>query len=185
MNQPTREEIEEIKRRLARIERYTEPIQITRMEIESGSIFRRIDEVQEDMGVLKTQMEGVRGDVSIVKANQGDLKEYLEGQFKAIEDKQDAHQDLIGQLIGVGEGHTKSFTDVKERLSTIEKRLDTTATKDDISDLKSDFSDLKSDFSDLKTDFSDLKSDFSGLKAVQEKQMQILQVILDRLPPKQ
>jgi chromosome segregation ATPase len=140
MEQPIRDELDEIKRRLARVERYTEPIQITRLEIESGSIFRRLDEVQDNMGVLKTQMEGVRGDVSIVKSNQGDLKEYLERQFKTIEDKQDTHHDLIGQLIGVGEEHTKSLTDIKERLATIETTM---ATKDDISALKGDFSALK------------------------------------------
>jgi len=48
-NQPTREEHEELKRRVAKRERHTEPIRITQLEIDSGSIFRRLDEIQEEM----------------------------------------------------------------------------------------------------------------------------------------
>ena len=129
MEQPIRDELQELKRRVARLERYTEPIQITKLEIESGGIYRRLDEIQDSANTAKIQVEGVRADIGIVKATQSDLREYIEDQFKSVEQKQDVHQDLIGQLIGVGEDHTKSFTDIKERLSTIETTM---ATKDDI-----------------------------------------------------
>ena len=125
MNQPTREELEEIKRRLARIERQTEPMRIMRLEIDAGSIYRQLDEVQEDVGVFKTQIEGARADISIVKSNQGDLKEYLEGQFKSIEQKQDAHAELLGQLLDFAESHDATLKTVvtKEDLSKLEARF--------------------------------------------------------------
>ena len=59
------------------------------------------------------------------------------------------------------------------------------ATKDDISSLKDDISFLKNDFSFLKNDFSSIKNDFSSIKTTQQRQEQLLQAILDRLPPKQ
>jgi hypothetical protein len=140
MNQPTEDRFRQVEerqvefeKRLMRIERQTEPMQITRLEIDAGGIHRRLDEVQDDTGILKAQMEGVRADVSIVKSNQGDLKEYLEGQFKSIDQKQDAHQDLIGQLIGIGEEHTKSFTEIKATMATKE---DLKAIRDDMAEMK-------------------------------------------------
>lgn len=133
MNQPTEDRFRqfeerqaEFEKRLIRVERQTEPIQITRLEIDSGSIHRRLDEVQEDMGVFKTQIEGTRADVSIVKSNQGDLKEYLEGQFKSIEQKQDAHAELLSTLINFAESHEKNM-----------------ATKDDVAGIKDDIKRLE------------------------------------------
>jgi predicted nucleic acid-binding Zn-ribbon protein len=64
---------------------------------------RKLDEVQENTNTLKIQMEEVRADIRIIKANYGDICEYLDGQFKSIEQKQGDHQELIGQLINVGE----------------------------------------------------------------------------------
>ncbi len=125
MNQPTREEFEEIKRRLVRIERQTEPMRIMRLEIDAGSIYRQLDSIQEDVGVFKTQIEGTRADISIVKSNQGDLKEYLEEQFKGVETKQDAHAELLGQLLDFAESHDATLKTVatKEDLSRLEARF--------------------------------------------------------------
>jgi chromosome segregation ATPase len=124
MNQPTREEHEELKRRVAKLERQTEPMRIMRLEIDAGSIYRQLDSIQEDVGVLKMQMEGVRADVSIVKSNQGDLKEYLDEQFKSIAQKQDAHQELIGQMINVGEDHTKRFDRIDASMAELRSAQD-------------------------------------------------------------
>ncbi len=124
MNQPTREEHEELKRRVAKLERQTEPMRIMRLEIDAGSIYRQLDSIQEDVGVLKMQMEGVRADVSIVKSNQGDLKEYLDEQFKNIEQKQDTHQELIGQMINVGEDHTKRFDRIDASIAELRSAQD-------------------------------------------------------------
>ncbi len=124
MNQPTEDRFRRIEERLSKLERQTEPIQITRLEIDSGSMHRKLDEVQEDTNTLKIQMEGVRADVSIVKANQSDLREYLEEQFKSIGQKQEAHAELIDELINVGEDPTKRFDRIDERLVEQGQKLD-------------------------------------------------------------
>jgi hypothetical protein len=56
MNQLTREEHEELKRRVTKLERQTGPIQVTCLEINSGSIFRRLDEVQDDTNVASSNI---------------------------------------------------------------------------------------------------------------------------------
>jgi Tfp pilus assembly protein PilN len=119
MNQPTRQEFDQLKEEVRRLrEQQTEPIKITRLEI--------------DTGTMREEMEGARADISNIKATQSDHSAFFieHGQrLSAIETKQDTHTELLGQLINVGEDHTKSFTDIKERLNT-------TATKDDISRLE-------------------------------------------------
>src|SRR5207253_2986725 len=99
-------------------EQITEPIKITRLEIDSGSM-------KDDVGVLKIEMAGARADIRVVKANQSDTRGYLENhsqRLESIEQKQDAHSELLGQLINIGEEtkttqaeHTKRF----DRLETI------------------------------------------------------------------
>ncbi len=134
VEQPIRDELQELKRRIARLERYTEPIQITKLEVESGGIYRRLDEIQDSANTAKIQVEGVRADIGIVKATQSDLREYIEDQFKSVEQKQDAHQDLIGQMINVGEEHTKRFDRIEENMATKDD-IKNMATKDDIKNM--------------------------------------------------
>jgi chromosome segregation ATPase len=161
MNQPTREEFEDLKEKVRKLEeQITEPIKITRLEIDSGSMHKRLDLVQEDMtvlkedagilkedvsvlkedvsvlkedvSVLKEEMKGARADILQIRESQADLRDRLieHGEdLKVIKEKQDAHTDILDQLISIGEDHTKSFTDIKERLNT-------TATKDDIAAIK-------------------------------------------------
>ena len=59
------------------------------------------------------------------------LIDYSE-DLKVIKDKQGAHQDLIGQLIGVGEEHTKSLERIEAIMATKDD-IKNMATKDDIS----------------------------------------------------
>ncbi len=123
MNQPTREEFEEIKRRLARIERYTEPIQITRLEIESGSLYRKLDDVQEVTNAVQTKIDSVRGDILKIRESQADLKDTLKehGQrLKEIEDKQETHTELLGQLVNFAESHEKNMA-TKDDIARIER----------------------------------------------------------------
>ena len=133
--QPIRDELQEIKRRLNRLERYTEPIQITRLEIESGSLYRKLDDVQEVTNSVETKIDGIRGDVFKIRESQADLTDRLidySEDLKVIKDKQGVHQDLIGQLIGVGEEHTKSLERIEAIMATKDD-IKNMATKDDIS----------------------------------------------------
>ena len=110
--QPIEQELQEIKRRLTRLERHTEPIQITRLEIESGSLYRRMDDVQESTNSTQTKIDSVREDVLKIRESQADLRDRLREQsddLKAIKEKQEAHTELLGQLIGIGESHTARF----------------------------------------------------------------------------
>jgi hypothetical protein len=103
MNQPTREEFEELKKELKEEvrqlrEQITEPIKITRLEIDSGSMHKRLDAVQEDTNILKIEMAGARADISNVKATQSDHSAFHieHGQrLSAIEAKQDAHTEVL------------------------------------------------------------------------------------------
>jgi chromosome segregation ATPase len=141
MNQPSEDRIRqieerqaEIERRLRDVERYITPIKFTQLEIDSGSIFRRLDEIQDSVNTVKTQMEGVRADVRVVKANHSEIKGYLENhsqRLECIEQKQEAHAELLGQLISIGQTHTATL----ETVATKED-LKSMATKEDLTQLE-------------------------------------------------
>lgn len=164
MNQPTEDRFKqfeerqaEIEKRLIRVERQTEPIHITRLEIDSGSIFRRLDEIEENTNVTKIQMEGVSGNLLQIRESQADLRDRLiehSEDLKIIKENQDTHTEILGQLMNFGE------------------RIEATmATKDGISALKA-----------TQDEHSER---FDRLEATQNRQEQLLQEILNRLPPKQ
>lgn len=112
MNQPTREEIEEIKKRLERLEtQQTEPIKITRLEIDSGS--------------MREEVKGARADILKIRESQADLRDRLiehGSHLSSIETKQDAHTEVLGKLVNFAESHDTT--------------LKTVATKDDVSRLE-------------------------------------------------
>ena len=210
MEQPIRDEIQEIKRRLIEVERYISPIKFTQLEIDSGRLFRKIDEIQKNTNITKIQTEGVSGDLLQLRESQVDLRDRLIAHtedLKAIKDKQDAHAGLLEQLIGIGEDHTKTLETVatKEDLGKLGTRIDhienTMATKEDLGKLETRIDHIenimatKEDLSKLETridhientmatkdGIAALRSEFSAFKTTQE---QLLQAILDRLPPKQ
>ena len=104
--------------------RYISPIKFTQLEIDSGCVFRRIDDIQKNTNITKILVEGVSGDLLQIRESQTDLRDRLieHGEdLKAIKDKQDAHAELLGQLIGIGEKHTES-TEIKGHLDRVETR---------------------------------------------------------------
>ena len=130
MNQPTEDRIKRLEEEQRQLkedvrklkEQQTEPIKITRLEIDSGSM-------KDDVGVLKIQMQGARADILQIRESQGDLRDRLiehSEDLKVIKEKQDAHSELLGQLINIGESHTANM-----------------ATKDDVASIKSDISRLE------------------------------------------
>jgi chromosome segregation ATPase len=178
MNQPTEDRIKqfeerqaEFEKRLRQVERHTEPIKITQLEIDSGGIFRRLDEIKEDTNTTKTQMEGVRGDLLQISESQADLKDRIieHGQhLEAIKDKQEAHTEILGKLLYLTEEYGK--------------KLETVATKEDIKNMAT-----KEDLKDMatKNDISALKGNISRLETRLNGHEDLLRQILDRLPPKQ
>src|SRR5690242_19247523 len=99
MNQPTEDRIkkveqkqEETDKRVSRIEqRQTEEIKALRSE--ATSVDTRLGSIQENTNIAKIQMEGARADIRVVKANQSDLRGYIEEQFKVVEENQDRHTE--------------------------------------------------------------------------------------------
>ncbi|HWS82997.1 MAG TPA: hypothetical protein VN207_01925, partial [Ktedonobacteraceae bacterium] len=75
--------------------------------------------LKEDVTVLKIEMKGARADILQIRESQADLRDRLiehSEDLKVIKDKQDAHSELLGQLINIGEEtkttqaeHTKRF----------------------------------------------------------------------------
>jgi chromosome segregation ATPase len=107
---------------------------IKRIEDQQANFDKRLKEVehQTDIGILKIEMQGVRADILQIRESQADQRDTLKehGQhLKAIEDKQDAHTEVLGQIVNLSEGHTTRF-------DRIETRLESTATKDDITHLE-------------------------------------------------
>jgi chromosome segregation ATPase len=141
MNQPTEDRIKrleeeqrQLKEKVRKLEeQQTEPIRIDRLEIDRGGTHKRLDEIEENTNITKIQMEGARADIRVVKANQGDIQGYLENhsqRLESIEQKQDDHSELLGQLITVGEKseatqdeHTKRFDKLESLMMQILDRL--------------------------------------------------------------
>jgi chromosome segregation ATPase len=130
MNQPTEDRIKrleeeqrQLKEKVRKLEeQQTEPIRIDRLEIDRGGTHKRLDAVQEDTNVLKIEMQGARADIRVVKANQSDARGYLENhsqRLESIEQKQDAHSELLGQLITIGE-EAKTTMATKDDVSRLE-----------------------------------------------------------------
>jgi len=146
MNQPTEDRIKRLEEEQRQLkeevrklkEQQTEPIRIDRLEIDLGGTHKRIDEVQEDTNVLKIEMQGARADILQIRESQADLRDRLiehSEDLKVIKEKQDAHSELLGQLISIGE-ETKTTMATKDDVSRVETRLDTIPTKDDIAAIK-------------------------------------------------
>lgn len=114
MNQPTREEIEEIKERVKKLEeQQTEPIQVTverkypdrdllqnlsRSQDEHAKLLiahsRGINTLQTSVDHLTTEMNGARADILSIKATQSDQGELLREHSKRF-DKLEAHFDRL------------------------------------------------------------------------------------------
>jgi chromosome segregation ATPase len=143
MNQPTRDEFDQIVNRVTRIEQRTEEIKAVRVEVASEDVVNRLkileegqEELKEDTAVLKIQMQGARADILQVRESQADLRDTLKehGQrLESIEQKQDAHSELLGQLINIGEEMKTSQAEHTKRFDRIETTM---ATKDDINKLE-------------------------------------------------
>ena len=107
-----REEVKQLR------EQITEPIKVTRIEVASEDVVKRLDSVQEDTNILKIEMKGTRADVLRMSESQADLRDRLieYGQrLESIESKQDAQTEVLGQLMNHAE-----LTATKDDISRVE-----------------------------------------------------------------
>jgi len=136
MNQPTREEFDQLVERVTRIEQRTEEIKAVRVEVASEDVINRLKAleqgqqelkedtvvIKDDVGVLKIEMQGARADILQIRESQADLRDRLiehGSHLKAIGEKQDAHTELLEQFINVGESHTKRFDQVDTSIAEL------------------------------------------------------------------
>jgi hypothetical protein len=113
-------------------EQRTEEIKAVRVEVASEDVINRLktleegqQAIKEDTNVLKIQMEGTKGDVLQIRESQADLRDKLiehSEDLKTIKEKQEAHTEILGQLMNVGE-ETKATMATKDDLNAMEARL--------------------------------------------------------------
>ena len=138
MNYPTRDEFEQLKEEVRKLkEQQTEPLRITRLEIEQSDMSKRLGSVQEDVAILrfdvaalKVEMRGARADISQIKESQADLRDTLKEhghRLKSVEKKQDAHSEILDKLVNFAElhdamlkDHTQTLKDHTQRFERIE-----------------------------------------------------------------
>jgi chromosome segregation ATPase len=193
MNYPTREEFERLEAGQKRIEakqkrieeevrkireQQTEPIRVTRLEIDQGGIQDQLKSViqtqvdhSEKLDTLDHHMKDTQADIKVVKANQSDLHGYLDEKFKSVDEKfksveaeLDAHREAVfRQLITLSANHTKRFDQIDATMATKDD-LTTMATKDDLTTMatKDDLTTMatKDDLTTMATkeDITELKS---------------------------
>jgi len=138
MNQPTREEHEELKERVKKLEQQTEPVKVTRIEIKQGDLERTLDNhtalLQEqdgllhkiytmtgnqatDIGVLKHEMQGARADITAIKATQSDHGEML----KTMATKDDVAV-LKGDITSIKEIQTEQGQKLDQILQLLQQK---------------------------------------------------------------
>ncbi len=168
MNQPTREEFEDLKEDVRKLrEQQTEPIQIT---VERRYPDREL--LQEVLRKQDEQFNSLKAEIKSIVANQN---EYAKGLFlhsRSIATLQDEMKAARADILKIREAQADQRDQIKE-------------IKDDILKIRESQADQRDQIKEIKNDLSGLKNDFSSLKATQERQGLLLQEILDRLPPKQ
>jgi hypothetical protein len=144
LRQEFREEQRQLKEEMRQLrEQRTEEIKAVRVEVASEDVVnrlkaleqgqqefkqeaaKRLDTVQEDTNVLKIEMQGARADISNIKATQSDHSAFFiaHGQrLKAIEEKQDTHTEILGQIVNISE-EMKTTMATKDDLKVMEARL--------------------------------------------------------------
>jgi chromosome segregation ATPase len=183
MNQPTREEFEELKEEVRRLrEQVTEPIKVTveRRELE---VERKLDNHAEMLNEISRkqdeQFNHLKEDLASLARRQNEYDKGLILHSRNISTLQDEMKGARADILAIRE----SQTDFRDKLETV-------ATKDDILRIRESQADQRDRIKELKDtmatkdDISALKSDIRTLKATQERQELLLQEILDRLPPK-
>jgi chromosome segregation ATPase len=156
MNQPTRDEHEELKERVKKLEeQHTEPIQITverkypdrdllqnlsRSQDEHAKLLiahsRGINTLQTSIDHLTTEMNGARADIMSIKATQSD------------------HGELLRE-------HGQALAEIKEEIAEI---------KEEIAEIKEEIAEIKATMATLAT-----KEEIAEIKATQDKILQLLQ----------
>src|SRR2546423_8704867 len=152
---------------------------ITRTEFE-----RYVDQVKEEMRQRREQrteeMKAINVNVASadVLTRLDDLKQELTQELKTVS------ETWLETMQGNYGEHKADFLTLRESQADFRDRLNATATKEDLGKLETRIDRIETTMA-TKDDISRLETDVTSIKGTQERQEQLLQAILDRLPPKQ
>ena len=117
----TRTEFEEFKKEV-RQQRHTDEIPAFNVNLASADVTNRLDTLQENANVVKVQMEGARADILQIRESQADLRDKLVehgNRLQSIEEKQDAHTEILGKLLNFTESHDGKLTALQTDVTSI------------------------------------------------------------------
>lgn len=117
MEQPAKDRLDDHERRIKKLEeQQTEPIK-------TPPYFQyQLSNVQENVTIIKVEMQEARADILNIRESQADLRDRLieHGQrLESIETKQDAQTEILGQLMNVGESHIKRFDQLQSSVDSM------------------------------------------------------------------
>lgn len=115
MNQPTRQEFEELKEEVRKLrEQQTEPMNISDTVL-IQTIMTMVGQQATNVGVLQHEMAGARADITAIRESQADQRDQIKeikdtmatkddiAALKATQDEQGTKLDLILKLLQKGE----------------------------------------------------------------------------------
>jgi chromosome segregation ATPase len=86
-----------------------------------------MDDVQESTNAVQTKIDSMKGDILNIRESQADLKDTLKEHgrhFKEIEEKQETHTEILGQLLNIGEATKDDISAIKTVQAEHTKRFD-------------------------------------------------------------
>jgi len=206
-----RKRVEKLEQEYAELKGQTEPIKVTRIEIDQGGMqellvqankqLERIIQTQADRSEKLDTLERSQQELKEVllqeihtisntwldslQENVDEIKDDMAGtraDISNIKATQSDHSELLKEHGELLKEHREMLTGLKGDVSSL--KGDVSSLKGDVSSLKSDVSSLKGDVSSLKGDVSSLKGDVSSLKTTQVAQDAKLDLILQLLQQK-
>jgi chromosome segregation ATPase len=188
MNQPTREEFEDLKEQVRKVrEQQTEPIQIT--------VERKYPDRELLQDVLRKQDEQFsyhKAGFESLSKRQDQYDKGLLSHSRSIENLQNEMKAARADILQIRE----SQADQRDQISVLQE--DVSSLKNEMKEARADILQIRASQADqrdqlkeikdtmaTKDDISALKNDFSALKVTQDSHELLLREILDRLPPKQ
>jgi len=135
MNPPTWEDFQRLEARQKQLEeemrklkeQRTDEMKAINVNVASADVIthlntleHKIDTVQEDTNRVTIQMEGARADILRLGESQADVRDRLKEHsedLRTIKEEQQVHKGLLGEIINVGESHTKRLQNIETDIS--------------------------------------------------------------------
>lgn len=106
-------------------EQMTEPMRPMGIEPDQGNVMKRLDAIQADTHILNIKTDGAIADTLRIRESQADLRDRLidhSAHLQSIEEKQEAHTEVLGRILSLTESHDRHMA-TKEDISRLEQLL--------------------------------------------------------------